>query len=89
MRVEMEKLLKEELRILAIRTRDDLHITQREMSKKLVMSESSYSDIETVEYMCGTLTTVLLFIMQKDPNYYLRELAKKFEELHEQMMQLS
>lgn len=82
----MEKLLKEELRELAIRTRDKLKITQREMSKRLAMSESSYSDIETGEYMCGTLTAVLLLIEQKDPNEYLKELNRKFTELYERAM---
>lgn len=86
MRTDMEKLLKEELRELAIRTRDKLKITQREMSKRLAMSESSYSDIETGEYMCGTLTAVLLLIEQKDPNEYLKELNRKFTELYERAM---
>ena len=39
MRREMEYLLKDELRLLAIKTRDRLSITQREMADKLVMSE--------------------------------------------------
>lgn len=86
MRSEMEKLLKEELRVLAIKTRNDLGITQKEMSKRLVMSESSYSDIETGEYMCGTLTAVLLLTEQKNPNEYLKELSKKFNELYERAM---
>lgn len=88
MRNEMEKLLKEELRVLAIKTRDRLHLTQREMAIKLEMSESSYSDIETGLSMCGTLTTVLLLSEQDDPYAYLQELSEKLIALYESAMQL-
>ncbi|MBO5966928.1 MAG: helix-turn-helix domain-containing protein [Clostridia bacterium] len=84
----MEKLLKEELRVLAIKTRDRLHLTQREMAIKLEMSESSYSDIETGLSMCGTLTTVLLLSEQDDPYAYLQELSEKLIALYESAMQL-
>lgn len=87
MRNEMEGLLKDELRLLAIRTRDRLHLTQREMANKLVMSESSYSDIETGVSMCGTLTTVLLLSEQEDPDAYLQSLQLKFKQLYEEEMQ--
>ena len=87
MRDEMEELLKENLRVLAIRTRDDLGYKQKQMAEMLVMSDSSYSDIETGEYMCGTLTAVLLLIAQPDPNAYLRSLERKLQELKERMGQ--
>ena len=87
MRAEMEELLKEDLRVLAIRTRDDLGYKQKRMAEMLVMSDSSYSDIETGENMCGTLTAVLLLIAQPDPNAYLRGLERKLQELQEQMGQ--
>ena len=85
MREEMEKLLKEELRVLSIRTRDRLGYKQKQMAEALVMSDSSYSDIETGGYMCGTLTTVLLLIAQPDPNQFLRKLECKLQELHDRM----
>lgn len=88
MRNEMEKLLKEELRTLAIRTRERLHLTQKEMAIRLEMSESSYSDIETGLSMCGTLTTVLLLSEQDDPYAYLQELREKLIALYESAMQL-
>lgn len=88
MRQKMEYLLKDELRLLAIKTRDRLEITQREMAEKLVMSESSYSDIETGVSMCGTLTTVLLLSEQEDPDAYLQSLQMKFKQLYEKEMQL-
>lgn len=87
MRQELEELLKEELRVLAIRTRDRLDYKQKRMAEALVMSDSSYSDIETGENMCGTLTAVLLLIAQPDPNQYLQTLMCKFQELHDRMGQ--
>ena len=88
MRNEMEKLLKEELRTLAIRTRERLHLTQKEMAIRLEMSESSYSDIETGLSMCGTLTTVLLLSELDDPYAYLQALKQKLAVLYEDAMQL-
>ena len=87
MREELEALLKEELRVLAIRTRDRLGYKQKRMAEALVMSDSSYSDIETGEYMCGTLTAVLLLIAQPDPNQYLQNLEFKLRELYARMGQ--
>ena len=87
MRNELEILLKEELRMLAIRTRDCRNLTQRNMAKILVMSESSYSDIETGVSMCGTLTTLLLLIAQEDPTEYLLNLQMKFQSLYNRAMQ--
>ncbi len=89
MRNEMEKLLKEELRTLAIRTRERLHLTQREMAIRLEMSESSYSDIETGLSMCGTLTTVLLLSELDDPYTYLQQAKEKLNALYESSMQLA
>lgn len=86
MRNEMEQLLKNELRILAIKTRDKLGITQKEMSERLVMSESSYSDIETGKYMCGTLTMILLLIEQKNPSESLEEWNMSFTDMYEGAM---
>ena len=88
MRNEMENLLKNELRLLAIRTRNRLDLTQRKMADRLVMSESSYSDIETGVSMCGTLTTVLLLSEQEDPDAYLQYLREKFQKQYDEEMQL-
>ena len=87
MREELEELLKEELRVLAIRTRDRLGYKQKRLAEALVMSDSSYSDIETGENMCGTLTAVLLLIAQTDPNAYLRNLECKLQKLYDRMGQ--
>ena len=87
MRNEMERLLKEELRVLAIRTRDRLHLTQREMASKLEMSESSYSDIETGRTKCSTLTAVLLLCMQDEPKNFLQTVEAKFAAHYEGELQ--
>lgn len=72
--------MKDELRVLAIKTRNRLQLTQREMANKFEMSESSYSDIETGVFMCGTLTTMLLLSEQDDPKAVLEDLKVKLEE---------
>lgn len=86
MRHEKEKLLKEELRILAITTRDRLGLTQKEMGRRLAMSESCYSDIETGRAMCSTLTAVILLDMQDDPKRFLFSVEAKFKEQYEKEM---
>lgn len=86
MRNEKEGLLKDELRLLAIRTRDRLDLTQREMAERLEMSESSYSDIETGVYMCGTLTAMLLLLMQEDPRTFLQALDEAFAKQYEGLL---
>ncbi len=88
MRHEKEEILKEELRVLAIVTRDRLHLKQREMACNLEMSESSYSDIETGKTMCGTLTAVLLLAMQDDPSKFLGHISLLFQEKYEKEMQM-
>lgn len=87
MRHELEEILGEELRFLAIMTRDRLDLTQKEMGRRLHMSESSYSDIETGRYDCGALTEALLLNLQDDPRDFLQKVAKKFEEIYEKEMQ--
>lgn len=84
----MESFLKDELRILAIRTRNRLNLTQKEMAMRFEMSESSYSDIETGVFMCGTLTTMLLLSEQDDPKTYLEILRMKLDDHIEKEMSL-
>lgn len=79
MRNLLEKLIKGEFRLLALMTRDRLHLTQREMSSRLYMAENSYSDIERGHTACGTLTMLLLLMMQEDPNEFLKQLLCKMK----------
>ena len=82
MRQELEKILGEEIRYLAIETRDRLGLTQKDMGERLQMGESSYSDLETGDTICAsTLTGMLLLEMQEDPTIFLRRLAKRFADV--------
>ena len=81
-----ETILGEEFRFLAIKTRERLQLTQREMGDRLQMSESSYSDIERGVYHCSALTAILLLNMQNDPNCFLNTVTQKFEEWYEREM---
>lgn len=80
MRQEFEKILGEELRYLAIETRDRLGLTQKEMGEELQMGETSYSELERGETICASaLTAILLLRMQEDPNVFLNRVAERLE----------
>ncbi len=88
MRQEFESILGEELRYLAIETRDRMKLTQKEMGARLYMSESSYSDIETGETKCvSALTETLLLNMQEDPTGFLKQTEKRFLAYYQKEMQ--
>ena len=78
-RHDLEILLGKQLRILAIKTRERLGLTQREMADRLSMSESSYSDIETGRTKCSTLTAILLLELQDDPKTFLAGMDNEFQ----------
>ena len=82
-RDDLTQILGEELRFLAIKTRERLNLTQREMSEILHMSESSYSDIETGKSNCGTLTTVLLLSIQEDPTHFINAVNEEFQKWYD------
>ena len=88
MRHQLEEILKEELRKLAITTRDELQLTQREMAERLEMSESSYSDIETGKIdCCSTLTAILLLYMQEEERtIFLDSVYQRFQQWYEREM---
>ena len=85
-RDELKHILGGEFRFLAIKTRERLNLTQREMSEMLQMSESSYSDIETGKYNCGTLTAVLLLSIQEDPTHFLNAVNEEFQKWYAKEM---
>ena len=85
-RNDLTQILGEELRFLAIKTRERLNLTQKEMSEMLHMSESSYSDIETGKSNCGTLTTVLLLSIQEDPTHFLSTVNVAFQKWYAKEM---
>ena len=82
-RDDLKMILGEEFRFLAIKTRERLRLTQREMSDRLQMSESSYSDIERGVYKCSALSVILLLNMQDDPVCTLNNVNEKFREWYE------
>lgn len=88
MRDSVERVLKQELRILALKTRNDLKLTQKQMSELLLMNEKSYSDIETGVYMCGTLTGIFLIMLQDDPGAFLRNLKQKIDNVYDELLQV-
>lgn len=88
MRQEFEKILGEELRYLAIDTRERLGLTQKKMGEELQMGESSYSDIETGQTICcSALTETLLLNMQDDPKVFVDRVTERFAKRYEEEMQ--
>ena len=85
-RDNLDIILGEELRFLAIKTRERLQLTQREMGDRLQMSENSYSDIERGVHNPGALSAVLLLNLQEDPNLFLNTVNEKFREWYESEM---
>ena len=85
-RDNLEVILGEEFRFLAIKTRERLQLTQREMGDRLQMSESSYSDIERGVHNPDALSAILLLNMQDDPNCFLNTVDEKFKEWYEREM---
>ena len=84
-RDDLKIILGEELRFLAIKTRERLGLTQRIMGDRLQMSESNYSDIETGEIICcGTLTAILLLCMQDDPMKFIDSINERFIGLYDE-----
>ena len=88
-RHDLKAILGEELRFLAIKTRERLNLTQKEMGERLQMSYSNYSDIETGQLdCCSTLTAILLLSMQDDPNIFINDVSIKFQRWCDREMQL-
>ena len=85
-RDDLETILGEEFRFLAIKTRERLKLTQKEMGDRLQMSDSSYSDIERGINSPSALTAVLLLNMQDDPNFFLNTIDEKFRSWYEREM---
>lgn len=84
LRDRMEQEPKKELRILALKTRDEKKLNQRQMGERYVMSADSYADIESGENMCGTLTEFLLLRDQKDRDRIFDEIGAKLDRIREE-----
>ena len=81
MRNEMKTILKEEFRILALKIRYDLGLTQDKMSEKLGISERAYSDIENGRSTCGTLTAMILLMYTDNSVMFIQHIQARFEEI--------
>ena len=81
MRNEMKIILKEEFRTLALRTRDNLGLTQDKMSEKLGISERAYSNIENGKSTCGTLTAMMLLMYTDNSIMFIQNMQARFEEI--------
>ena len=86
MRQEKDKIIKTVFRTLALKTRERLDLTQKEMANRLDMCERSYFDIEAGKTKCGTLTVLLLLMELEDPRGFLLDLKAAFESEYERQM---
>ena len=83
-REKMEAVLKAELRTLALKTRAELNLTQEKMGERYAMNGDSFGDIESGEYMCGTLTEFLLLRDRKDRDRIFDEIGAKLDKIREE-----
>ena len=86
MRQEKDKIIKTVFRTLALKTRERLDLTQKEMANRLDMCERSYFDIEAGKTKCGTLTVLLLLMELEDPRGFLLDLKAAFDAEYERQM---
>lgn len=64
-----------------LQTRDDLHLTQAKMARRLLIEERSYAALESGKSCCGALTLALFLIYCcDDPDAFLDGLRKAMEE---------
>lgn len=86
MRQEKEQIIKNTFRTLALKTRDRLKLTQKEMAARLDMCERSYFDIEAGKTKCGTLIVLLLLMELEEPRTLLCKLKLAFNTEYERQM---
>ena len=77
MRQEFERILGEELRYLAIETRDRLGLTQKEMGEELQMGEGSYSELERGETLCASALTAIFAVKNAGSSQCVSELCSR------------
>ncbi len=88
MRTDMEEILKEYLRVLALKERERQRLTQAQMAEMLCMSTRSYAYIESGANLCGTLTAVMLLIDCPEREAILRDIKVKLQEYKESMEEM-
>ena len=83
MRNDMEILLKQEFRVMALRSRERHRLTQSGMAEALCMSTGSYSEIEAGVSGVGLLTGILLLSDQEDPHACLCHIKEELRAIYE------
>ena len=80
MREEYYDKLKRFFRIKLLLRREELNLTQEQMSENLNISLRNYANLESGKYLCGTLTLVLFLIYHcPDANKFLEEIKNLYE----------
>ncbi len=77
-RDEMEDILGDLLRVLALDERARLGLTQAKMAETLAMSQRSYAYIENGQSNCSALTTILLLLQCPTRENFFSELERRF-----------
>lgn len=77
---EWKRFSKQNFVPLHLKTRDEMKLTQ-EMEDRYAMNGDSFGDIESGEYMCGTLTEFLLLRDQKDRDRIFDEIGAKLDKI--------
>ncbi len=85
MRDDIEKFLKEYLRVVALKERERQELTQAQMAERLCMSPRSYAYIESGENLCGTLTALMLLIDCPARESILHDIEVKIQECKDMM----
>lgn len=84
-RSEMEAELKEFLRDLILRLRQDKGYTQAKMAEALVMSERAYEYLENGDTSCGVLTTILIVLGMDERDKLLDDLRARLTRAYEKV----
>ena len=80
MRKHYNNILKKFFWLKLIKSRAKMHLTQAQMSRKLIMEERSYIELDHGNACCSALTLALFLIYCcEDPMQFLAELKVEFE----------
>lgn len=79
-------IFKQCFRSYLLQTRNELGLTQAQMSEKLNISERAYANLESGRSCCSTITFVLFLLLCTDINNdFLENLRNSFNEIYERI----
>lgn len=78
-----EHVLNEKLKVLALKTCNNLGLTQGEKTDRFSTGEIFHSNTETRTYMHGTIIISPLLVKHENTNMHLEYLNKKFQKPYE------